>query len=192
MVCEPVERANSNHLFTAGLADSMGVRKKPMRVYSVVKYAAIACGDAEVFMKFAQSRYKEKIWAHAAGVVIVEEAGGVVTDAGGRNLDFSKGVYLEGLDRGIIACSGQVLHDKLIGAVNCMFATMHHMYVCYNASREEESKVGASAAYLETGLVLVRRYVTLMFSSVLIITWLKFWFDLGILDSKIPNWDTPL
>lgn len=26
MVCEPVERANSNHLFTAGLADSMGVR----------------------------------------------------------------------------------------------------------------------------------------------------------------------
>ncbi|KAJ0246203.1 hypothetical protein HA466_0177630 [Hirschfeldia incana] len=116
-VCEPVERANSNHLFTAGLTSSMGVRKKPMRVYSMVKYAAIACGDAEVFMKFAQSSYKEKIWDHAAGVVIVEEAGGVVTDAGGRNLDFSKGVYLEGLDRGIIACSGQVLHEKLIGAV---------------------------------------------------------------------------
>ncbi|CAH2069984.1 unnamed protein product [Thlaspi arvense] len=116
-VCEPVERANSNHLFTAGLANSMGVRKQPMRVYSMVKYAAIARGDAEVFMKFAQSSYKEKIWDHAAGVVIVEEAGGVVTDAGGRDLDFSKGVYLEGLDRGIIACSGQVLHEKIIGAV---------------------------------------------------------------------------
>ncbi|KAG2299320.1 hypothetical protein Bca4012_010895 [Brassica carinata] len=116
-VCEPVERANSNHLFTAGLANSMGVRKQPMRVYSMVKYAAIACGDAEVFMKFAQSSYKEKIWDHAAGVVIVEEAGGVVTDAGGRKLDFSKGVYLEGLDRGIIACSNQVLHEKIIGAV---------------------------------------------------------------------------
>ncbi|XP_010443016.1 PREDICTED: PAP-specific phosphatase HAL2-like [Camelina sativa] len=116
-VCEPVERANSNHLFTAGLANSMGVRKQPLRVYSMVKYAAIARGDAEVFMKFAKSSYKEKIWDHAAGVVIVEEAGGVVTDAGGRNLDFSKGVYLEGLDRGIIACSGQVLHEKIIGAV---------------------------------------------------------------------------
>ncbi|KAJ0267124.1 PAP-specific phosphatase HAL2-like [Hirschfeldia incana] len=116
-VCEPVERANSNHLFTAGLTNSMGVRKQPMRVYSMVKYAAIACGDAEVFMKFAQSSYKEKIWDHAAGVVIVEEAGGVVTDAGGRKLDFSRGVYLEGLDRGIIACSNQVLHDKIIGAV---------------------------------------------------------------------------
>ncbi|XP_018510951.1 2-carboxy-1,4-naphthoquinone phytyltransferase, chloroplastic isoform X1 [Brassica rapa] len=33
--------------------------------------------------------------------------------------------------------------------------------------------VGASAAYLETGLVLVRRYATLMLSSVLIITWLN-------------------
>ncbi|KAL0689961.1 hypothetical protein Bca4012_089639 [Brassica carinata] len=34
-------------------------------------------------------------------------------------------------------------------------------------------QVAASAAYLETGLVLVRRYATLMLSSVLIITWLN-------------------
>ncbi|CAH2047697.1 unnamed protein product [Thlaspi arvense] len=33
--------------------------------------------------------------------------------------------------------------------------------------------VGASAAYLETGLFLFRRYVTLMLSSILIITWLN-------------------
>jgi len=83
----------------------------------MVKYAAIARGDAEIFMKFARSGYKEKIWDHAAGVVIVEEAGGVVTDAGGDPLDFSKGVYLEGLDRGIIACSGLPLHHKFIAAV---------------------------------------------------------------------------
>ncbi|KAI9075623.1 hypothetical protein K1719_042423 [Acacia pycnantha] len=116
-LCEPVEKANSNHSFTAGLAHSVGLRNQPMRVHSMVKYAAIARGDAEIFMKFARSGYKEKIWDHAAGVVIVEEAGGVVTDAGGRLLDFSKGIYLEGLDRGIIACSGLTLHDKLIAAV---------------------------------------------------------------------------
>ncbi|CAK8561296.1 unnamed protein product [Lathyrus sativus] len=116
-LCEPVERANSNHSFTAGLAHSVGLRKQPLRVHSMVKYAAIARGDAEIFMKFAKSGYKEKIWDHAAGVVIVEEAGGVVTDAGGRPLDFSKGTYLEGLDRGIIACSGVTLHEKLIDAV---------------------------------------------------------------------------
>jgi len=29
--------------------------------------------------------YVEKIWDHAAGVIIVEEAGGVVSDAAGPN-----------------------------------------------------------------------------------------------------------
>ncbi|XP_027171329.1 PAP-specific phosphatase HAL2-like isoform X2 [Coffea eugenioides] len=115
--CEPVEEANSNHSFTAGLAQAVGLRKKPLRVHSMVKYAAIARGDAEIFMKFARAGYKEKIWDHAAGVLLVQEAGGVVTDAGGRPLDFSKGMYLEGLDRGIVACSGVKLHEKIIGAV---------------------------------------------------------------------------
>lgn len=116
--CEPVEKANSSHSFTAGVAHSMGLRKQPLRVYSMVKYAAIARGDAEIFMKFARAGYKEKIWDHAAGVVIIQEAGGVVTDARGRPLDFSKGIYLEGLDRGIIACAGPKLHDKIISAVD--------------------------------------------------------------------------
>ncbi|CAN1154119.1 PAP-specific phosphatase HAL2-like [Linum perenne] len=115
--CEPVEKANSDHSFTAGVAHSMGFKKQPLRVHSMVKYAAIARGDAEIFMKFARSGYKEKIWDHAAGVVIVEEAGGVVTDAGGRPLDFSKGIYLEGLDRGIVACCSAKLHERFIGAV---------------------------------------------------------------------------
>ncbi|KAI4366088.1 hypothetical protein MLD38_022011 [Melastoma candidum] len=108
-ICELVEKGNSDHTFTAGVADSVGL--------GMVKYAAIARGDAEVFMKFASSGYKEKLWDHAAGVLIVEEAGGVVTDAGGRPLDFSRGVYLEGLDRGIIACCCPVLHEKIVSAV---------------------------------------------------------------------------
>ncbi|CAL1397865.1 unnamed protein product [Linum trigynum] len=116
--CEPVEKANSSHSFTAGLAHSVGLRKQPLRVYSMVKYATIARGDAEVFMKFARTGYKEKIWDHAAGVVIVQEAGGVVTDAGGRPLDFSGGLYLQGLDRGIIASAGAELHERIIKAVD--------------------------------------------------------------------------
>ncbi|KAG9157838.1 hypothetical protein Leryth_000018 [Lithospermum erythrorhizon] len=117
-MCEPVEKANSSHSFTAGLAHSVGLRNQPLRVYSMVKYAAIARGDAEIFMKFARAGYKEKIWDHAAGVVIIEEAGGVVTDAGGNQLNFSRGIYLEGLDRGIIACAGSKLHEKIIRAVD--------------------------------------------------------------------------
>lgn len=116
--CEPVEKANSSHSFTAGLAHSLGLSNHPLRVYSMAKYAAIARGDAEIFMKFARAGYKEKIWDHAAGVLIIQEAGGVVTDAGGSPLDFSKGIYLEGLDRGIVACSGARLHEKIIAAVD--------------------------------------------------------------------------
>ncbi|KAK7327949.1 hypothetical protein VNO77_22042 [Canavalia gladiata] len=121
--CEPVEKANSSHSFTAGLAQSVGLRKQPLRVYSMVKYAAIARGDAEVFMKFAKAGYKEKIWDHAAGVIIIQEAGGMVTDAGGLPLDFSKGLYLEGLDRGIVACSGATLHAKIIHAVDASWGS---------------------------------------------------------------------
>lgn len=116
--CEPVEKANSSHSFTAGLAYSIGLRNQPLRVHSMVKYAAIARGDAEVFMKFARADYKEKIWDHAAGVIIIQEAGGMVTDAGGQPLDFSRGVFLEGLDRGIVACSGEKLHEKIIRAID--------------------------------------------------------------------------
>eukprot|EP00850_Spirogloea_muscicola_P003255 SM000013S26424 [mRNA] locus=s13:294343:297349:+ [translate_table: standard] len=115
--CEPVEKANSSQSFTAGLADSLGLRNLPLRVYSMAKYAAIARGDAEIFMKFARAGYKEKIWDHAAGVLIVQEAGGIVTDAGGRHLDFSEGRYLDRLDRGIIACGSMKLHASLTSAV---------------------------------------------------------------------------
>ncbi|CAA0815947.1 PAP-specific phosphatase HAL2-like [Striga hermonthica] len=115
--CEPVEKTNTNHSLTAGVANTIGLRNKPLRVYSMVKYAAIARGEAEIYMRFARAGYKEKIWDHAAGVLLVQEAGGVVTDAGGCPLDFSRGIYLEGLDRGIIACSGVKLHEKIIGAV---------------------------------------------------------------------------
>lgn len=87
-------------------------------ICSMVKYAGIAKGDVEIFIKFGRGGEKEKIWDHAAGVVISEEAGGVVTDAGGKPLDFSKGIYLEGLDRGIVASSGTVLHQNILDAID--------------------------------------------------------------------------
>ncbi|XP_031128694.1 PAP-specific phosphatase HAL2-like isoform X2 [Ipomoea triloba] len=117
--CETVEeKAKSSHSFTAGLNSSLGHRNQQLRVYSSMKYAAIARGDAEAFMKFARAGKKEKVWDHAAGVVIIQEAGGVVTDAGGDPLDFSNGACIEGLDRGVIACAGPKLHENIIRAVD--------------------------------------------------------------------------
>ncbi|CAI7923491.1 unnamed protein product [Closterium sp. NIES-54] len=116
--CEPVEKANSNQTFTAGLADLLGISNAPLRVYSMAKYAAIARGDADIFMKFAHNGYQEKVWDHAAGVMIVEEAGGIVTDAGGKPLDFTKGRFLSSLDRGIVASSSLELHQQLLTAID--------------------------------------------------------------------------
>ncbi|GJP29323.1 hypothetical protein CLOM_g4393 [Closterium sp. NIES-68] len=123
--CEPVEKANSNQMFTAGLADLLGISNDPLRVYSMAKYAAIARGDADIFMKFARNGYQEKVWDHAAGVVIVEEAGGIVTDAGGKPLDFTKGRFLSTLDRGIVASSSAELHQQLLSAIDASWRVYH-------------------------------------------------------------------
>jgi len=52
---------------------------------------ALSRGDAALFLRFPAASYREKIWDHAAGAVIVTEAGGAITDAGGAPLDFSRG-----------------------------------------------------------------------------------------------------
>lgn len=44
---------------------------------------ALARGDAAILLRFPHKGYREKIWDHAAGVVIVQEAGAVTTDASG-------------------------------------------------------------------------------------------------------------
>lgn len=87
----------------------------PLRMDSQVKYGLLSRGDASIFMRFPPASYREKIWDHAAGFVIVEEAGGRVTDAGGARLDFSKGRWLD-LDRGIVAGPPRA-HAALLRAV---------------------------------------------------------------------------
>ncbi|XP_015956291.1 PAP-specific phosphatase HAL2-like [Arachis duranensis] len=122
--CETVEKANPiSHSFTQGLAHTVGLRKQPLKVYSMAKYAAIAHGDAEAFMKFAKAGYKERIWDHAAGFIIMQEAGGMVTDARGSPLNFSKGLDIEGIDRGIVASCGATLHEKIIDAIDASWTS---------------------------------------------------------------------
>lgn len=42
---------------------------------------ALSRGDAALFMRFPPPDYREKIWDHCAGYVIVQEAGGKVWEA---------------------------------------------------------------------------------------------------------------
>ena len=51
---------------------------------------ALARGDAAINMRFPRPGYREKIWDHAAGALIVQEAGAVITDASGLCPSHSK------------------------------------------------------------------------------------------------------
>lgn len=44
---------------------------------------ALARGDAAINMRFPRPGYREKIWDHAAGALIVQEAGAAISDASG-------------------------------------------------------------------------------------------------------------
>ena len=94
----------------------MGVRADPVRVDSQSKYGLVARGDAELYLRIPRGEdYRERVWDHAGGTIIVEEAGGRVTDIDGRPLDFTQGRCLE-RNRGIVASNGLV-HDAVLQAL---------------------------------------------------------------------------
>lgn len=118
-IVESVESGHSDHDFSASVLKMAGVAGQPVRMDSQAKYAAVADGRAEIYIRHSQGEgYTEKIWDHAAGVLVVTEAGGKVTDLNGKPLDFSKGGRLSD-NHGILATNGY-LHDKLLDAIQKM------------------------------------------------------------------------
>ena len=114
--CESVESAHSDQSSSMKIAEILGITQEPFRIDSQCKYAAVARGDAQIYLRLPTSAdYREKIWDHAAGMLCVEAAGGKVTDIRGRALDFSLGRKLEN-NQGIIATSGSI-HADVVAAV---------------------------------------------------------------------------
>ena len=119
--CESVESGHSNQSDSARIAEYLGITAEPLRMDSQCKYAAVARGDASIYLRMPTSAaYREKIWDHAAGMLVVEEAGGRVTDVTGKPLDFTHGRKLE-QNRGIIATNGRI-HDAVVAAVQAVVA----------------------------------------------------------------------
>jgi 3'(2'), 5'-bisphosphate nucleotidase len=115
--CESVESAHSSHSDSAELANRLGIVRDPIRLDSQAKYAVVARGDAEIYLRLTKhTGYVEQIWDHAAGALVVEEAGGRVTDLNGRPLDFRHGPRLD-QNVGIVATNG-LLHDQVLAALS--------------------------------------------------------------------------
>ena len=113
--CESVEKGHSSHSRSQQIADIVGITEPPIRMDSQCKYALVAQGQAAAYLRLTKSGYVEKIWDHAAGAIIITEAGGMLTDLYGKSLDFSKGRTLSS-NKGIIASCGGALHQELIAA----------------------------------------------------------------------------
>ncbi|MFQ5848692.1 MAG: 3'(2'),5'-bisphosphate nucleotidase [Candidatus Methylomirabilales bacterium] len=114
--CESFEGAHSSHGQAARVAATLGLATPPLRVDSQCKYALLARGDASIYLRLpTEAAYAEKVWDHAAGWIIVKEAGGEVSDVRGRALDFSHGRTLRD-NSGIVATNGK-LHSRVIAAV---------------------------------------------------------------------------
>ncbi|KAF2853289.1 3',5'-bisphosphate nucleotidase-like protein [Plenodomus tracheiphilus IPT5] len=101
--CESVEAGHSSQGDNAAIASKLGITKPSVRMDSQAKYGSIARGAGDLYLRLPVSKsYQEKIWDHAAGVVIVQEAGGEVSDAYGKPLNFGLGRTLKE-NKGVVA-----------------------------------------------------------------------------------------
>ncbi|KAI5299653.1 hypothetical protein KEM55_001901 [Ascosphaera atra] len=109
--CEGVEASHSNHNDNQAVADKLGIANAPVRLDSQAKYCSIARGAGDIYLRLPLKwEYQEKIWDHAAGEILVKEAGGVVSDIYGKPLDFGVGRTLSE-NKGVIAAPKQVHAD---------------------------------------------------------------------------------
>lgn len=119
--CESVESGHSSHSDSEQIAAALGITGEPVRMDSQCKYATVAAGRADSYLRLpTRPGYVERIWDHAAGVGVLTEAGGRATDVDGNDLDFTHGAGLE-KNRGVIVTNGK-LHDAVVAAVKAQLA----------------------------------------------------------------------
>ncbi len=117
------EAGHTNTSKVDRLATLLGTQAKPIRMDSQAKYAVLAAGSGEIYLRLLSPKrrdYREKIWDQAAGSIVIEEAGGRVTDLDGKMLDFTRGRTLAE-NRGICATNGY-LHEATLEALKAIGA----------------------------------------------------------------------
>jgi HAL2 family 3'(2'),5'-bisphosphate nucleotidase len=116
-----VEKAHTDKGGIADVMTELSITAPAVEMDSQAKYAVLAAGVGEILLRLlspGKPDYREKIWDQAAGSIIVEEAGGRISDLEGRDLDFSHGRTLAN-NRGVVATNG-LLHDKVLNALSAL------------------------------------------------------------------------
>ena len=115
---ESVEASHGDHDAQQAVAKAVGIQSLSLRMDSQAKYGAVARGDAVLYLRLLSSKYpdyRENIWDHAAGSLIVEEAGGQVSDMFGKPLDFASAAQMEH-NRGVVVSTREI-HARVIDAL---------------------------------------------------------------------------
>jgi 3'(2'), 5'-bisphosphate nucleotidase len=105
------------------LTAKLGTGHPPVLMDSQAKFAVLAVGGGELLFRLIsphQPNYVESIWDQAAGSLIVEEAGGQVSDLRGRPLDFGRGKKLTD-NVGVLVSNGR-LHEAALEAIRAVGA----------------------------------------------------------------------
>lgn len=119
-VLEGVEKGHSSHSTQSIIKEKLGfdnetVASQTINLDSQVKYCVLAKGQADIYLRLPTSdTYREKIWDHAAGNILMYESGGQVGDVTGEKLYFGSGRHLN--SKGVIAANKAVF-PKVIAAV---------------------------------------------------------------------------
>jgi 3'(2'), 5'-bisphosphate nucleotidase len=122
---ESVESGHGDHSRQEAVAKAVGIATESLRMDSQAKYGAVASGQAALYLRLPSPKspdYREKIWDHAAGAIVVEEAGGRVTDMYGKPLDFAKNAKLVD-NQGIVVSNGAI-HDQVLEALKATPASV--------------------------------------------------------------------
>lgn len=115
---ESVESGHGDHAQQDAVAKAVGITAPALRMDSQAKYAVVACGQAALYLRLLSPKtpdYREKIWDHAAGTIVVEEAGGKVTDMHGKPLNFALDYKLTE-NQGVVVSNGSC-HDAVLAAL---------------------------------------------------------------------------
>ena len=116
--CESLESGHADHSTHGEISRRLGIVEPPIRMDSQAKYGILARGEASIYLRLPSPKtpdYREKVWDHAAGSILVEEAGGRVSDTLGKPLEFDAGYKLTN-NVGVIASNGRV-HEEVLSAV---------------------------------------------------------------------------
>lgn len=107
-ILRSVEAGHTNVGQVDQLAENLNVQADPVLMDSQAKYAVLAAGAGDLMVRLLspdKPDYREKIWDQAAGSIIIEEAGGRVSDLDGKPFDFTTGRSLRN-NRGVVASNG--------------------------------------------------------------------------------------